>query len=232
MTKNEFLLGYGFLLALSINAQSVPSLKTGQILPGGWFPCEMVLGDVSKPWMVLEKHGPDYRLRKLRSIRMKAKSNQPESGECRIDLSNWRDVIALFQGVETINPKGKLQAAKMPTTAWSSTIHPSVSTFGCRYRGAPLTLNQSHQKCESWDSFSFEITYRDITQTFYEGTADWGFTQWSVRFIGDLDGDGSPDLILSTNGSKGGIFTILFLSTFAQPGDLLGYAADFSDYWD
>lgn len=49
-----------------------------------------------------------------------------------------------------------------------------------------------------------------------------------VRWVGDLDGDGKPDLIVDTGG--GGWHLVLYLSSFAAPGQLVGEAGRF-DYF-
>jgi hypothetical protein len=49
-----------------------------------------------------------------------------------------------------------------------------------------------------------------------------------VRWVGDLDGDGEPDLIVDTGG--GGWHLVLYLSSLAAPGGIVGEAGRF-DYF-
>ena len=55
----------------------------------------------------------------------------------------------------------------------------------------------------------------------------WDDPHFSLEWAGDLDQDGKPDLIMTLTQKYSSLPTILFLSSKASAGDLVGRAAEY-----
>ena len=223
MVKTSTVLILHLGICLNVVAQSPQPPKLGTIFISGWIPESTVNGDIGKPWLALEQRGHEFRLREIKSTQLLVRSGY----ECRFEFPGWKITQALFQGVEALKPRRNISIATAPSAAWASEIPSTTPKFTARYRGSQCVIQQTARKGESWDTFTFDFSFNGATQPIHEGTADWGFHRWSVRFIGDLDGDGKPDILLSMSGPKDGELTILFLSSLAKPGELVAKAAEY-----
>ena len=223
MVKTSTVLSFYLCIFLNLAAQSPQQSKPGSIFLAGWIPESTVNGEIGQPWMALEHLDHGYQLREVNSIQLLVRSGY----ECRFEFPGWKKVHSLFQGVEALKARRNILVATAPSVPWGSEISSVTTKFIARFHGSQCAIQHTSRKAESWDAFTFTFSFSGTTQSIYEGTADWGFHRWSVRFIGDLDGDGKPDILLSMSGPKDGELTILFLSSLAKPGELVGKGAEY-----
>ncbi len=223
MVKTSTVLSFYLSFFLNLAAQSPQQSKLGSIFLAGWIPESTVNGEIGEPWMALEQHGHGYQLREVNSIQLLVRSGY----ECRFEFPGWKKVHSLFQGVNALKARRNISLATAPSVPWGSEISSVTPKFIAHFHESQCAIQQTSRKADSWDTFTFSFSFNGTTQSIYEGTADWGFHRWSVRFIGDLDGDSKPDILFSMSGPKDGELTILFLSSLAKSGELVGEAAKY-----
>jgi hypothetical protein len=74
---------------------------------------------------------------------------------------------------------------------------------------------------------SLELVSNDITQVLYSAPEGASEPAWKVLWAGDLDGDGKPDLYVQVGDSYNVSERILFVSSKAATGELVGKFAAF-----
>lgn len=91
-----------------------------------------------------------------------------------------------------------------------------------RFRGEEFTFGRAESQSGSTEKGeSFEFRFNDRKQTLARAGQ---FDSVRICFVGDLDGDAKPDLILGIEGEKGSLDDILFLSSLAGTNELVGEA--------
>lgn len=142
--------------------------------------------------------------------------------------------VALLRGVrpEAPEPGVRLSVTEAKLNFPAEHFGPFLLGKGkvtAEFEGQALEISSEGLACGEGNPAVIRLRYGTRTQTLYRATfQDEG--NWEPVFLGDLDGDGKPDLILNASPKYSSGMLRLFLSSAAGKNELMRQVAIFR--WD
>jgi hypothetical protein len=139
------------------------------------------------------------------------------------------DPVLVVRGVPRLEPRPDVLRAEIDTDSWptslSTTRRVQFVLAGQRYTLRATPPNPAEPLTKG-----SEVLLDDdlTTQVLYRMPQDPNDAEWEVLWAGDLDGDGRLDLYMNLSHHYNMIERMLFLSTAAGAGDLVGQVAGFT----
>ncbi len=193
------------------------------LLPGERHGSEVPL-NADGPWWAICSAGARRELKRVTvSVSTVFDAMIDQEGQptgARLEIRGCDAPLALLRNVP------RLAARSLPEGTASPVRSGAVDL---RFGGKPFAIRQMAQ---GGSGYRLEYSTGGRAQTLYatdEVSADLPATDlWSVAWIGDLDDDGKPDLLLNATNHYNVSQVSLFLSGAAPPGSLLKLVASFT----
>jgi hypothetical protein len=181
------------------------------------------------PWLGLFCDGDDCELRTTRvSVASSEHENVVGEFEETEELAVLDDPVAVFHDT---------QLRSGPVTTWHG-VEPSGRAFGGTNTIGRWTMPDSKTSFElSWSElpdgagFRYYFGHGNKKQMLLDTAAethDGEDIALTVHWVGDMDGDGKPDMLVSVAGESCAYDMRLYLSSRARKGEFVGEAARFS----
>ena len=222
-------------LSVRLTGQSPAGVQT--LLETGEFHGDEVSAAGGEGWLALVAHGSHDALESagIEVTIVRDAIADPDEGPFtgkKVTLAGalaGTDPVLLVRGFRRLEPRpdvlrADIDTARWPTDLWS-TRRVQLVLAGQRYtlRATPPNPAEPLTK-ESEVLLDDGIT----TQVLYRMPQDPNDAEWEVLWAGDLDGDGRLDLYMNLSHHYNMTERMLFLSTAAGDGDLVGQVAGFT----
>jgi hypothetical protein len=214
-------------LSSSIPAQEIRIMETGT------FHGEEAQVKEGELWLGLYKQGNEYRLMpSILSIKTKYDPIVDSVGEstgAKVSVPGMGEPLFLVSG-GGFERSQLIEAVEIGKTEITSGFDEGF-TFGKADYRLHVVTNPGDQTAKK-DSFvknnsQLVFSNGEIEQTLYQVT-NCSFCRWQVKWIGDLDSDGKPDLYLMLTDHYNVSNQKLFLSSRAEIDGLLKEVAEFT----
>jgi hypothetical protein len=139
------------------------------------------------------------------------------------------DPVLLVRGLPRLEPRPDVLRAEIDTASWPTRLWTSRRVHFV-LAGQRYTLRVTPSDPAQPLTNRSEVLLDDglTTQVLYRMPQDPSDPEWEVLWAGDLDGDGRLDLYLNLSHHYNMTQRVLFLSTAAGAGDLVGQVAEFT----
>jgi hypothetical protein len=139
------------------------------------------------------------------------------------------DPVLLVRGFPRLEPRTDVLRAEIDTASWPTSLWTArrvrLVLAGQRYT---LRVTPSDPTRPLTDRSEVLLDDGLTTQVLHRMPRDLSDAEWEMLWAGDLDGDGRLDLYMNLSHHYNMTHQILFLSTAAGAGDLVGRVAEFT----
>jgi len=206
-----------------------------QILPPGIYSSSEIKKDIENmEWYGLFQQGTEFTLKKTKMSIVRVRDVMRDEGDektgKKVTTADVQEPILFIAGLENAS-EGKLHTAKLEKKFLYPGEHislkfnrywTSISAYGTAkptpYNGRAITAYLLEIK---------STRYREQQKQIFAGAKQLYGGGYRFIWAGDLDRDGLPDLIMDlSNNEKGSSTTALFLSSYAEEGQLIKKVAE------
>ena len=139
------------------------------------------------------------------------------------------DPVLLVHGLPHLEPRPDVLRAEIDTASWPTSLW-TARSLRFVLPGQRYTLRVTPSDPAQPITKGSEVLLDDglTTQVLHRMPQDPNDAEWEVLWAGDLDGDGRLDLYMNLSHHYNMTHRMLFLSTAAGAGDLVGRVAEFT----